>query len=247
MEKDLIVIIPAFNEAAAIGGFLDSLHAEGVFDKADVLVINDGSTDATSFIAKEKGADVVTHVYNLGYGSALQTGYKYAVRGGYQYLIQIDGDGQHDAKNIDIIYKALKAEGDKHPIIIGSRFVQSSETFEVSAIKRFAIAFFRFLIRASTKSPILDPTSGLQGLTRDAFLFCSYYDNFAPDYPDANIVVHLLLNGFRIKEVRSIMHARTEGESMHSGLKPILYIFKMALNTTVVIAREKIFKKKKKK
>ena len=243
MNKDLLIIIPAYNEEDSIGKFLNTFEGAGIFEIADVLVINDGSKDDTSNIAKSYGANVVTHIYNLGYGCALQTGYKYAVREDYKYVIQIDADGQHDVSNIKNIYGELKDTDDKVEIIIGSRFLNGSISFKVNFIKKIAMKFFRFVIKSSTKQVILDPTSGLQGLSKSAFLFYSYYNNFVYDFPDANMIIQMLLNNFKIKEIPSVMHSREGGKSMHSGLKPIIYIFKMVINTFVVIAREKIAKK----
>ena len=242
-NKDLLIMLPAYNEEACIGQFLQALHTAGVDEFADVLVVNDGSRDRTSAIAKENGARVVTHIYNLGYGCALQTAYKYAVRYNYQYLIQIDSDGQHDVCNIQAIYELLRA-ADAPDIVIGSRFLQNAVTFHIPFVKKIAIGFFRFLIKNATGQRILDPTSGLQGLTRRAFLFYSYYDQFDFEYPDANMIVQMLLNNFKIMEVPAVMHQRETGTSMHSGLKPILYIFKMVFSTFVVIARERAAQKK---
>ena len=242
-KKELLVILPAYNEEECIGLFLDKLREQGVFEKADVLVINDGSVDSTSLISKSKGAHVITHVYNLGYGCALQTGYKYAVRHGYKYVIQIDSDGQHDACNVASLYGVLSQEKDPPDIVIGSRFFDGSVSFPIPVVKKVAISFFRFIISKSTKMSITDPTSGLQGLNRRAFLFYSHFNNFVYDYPDANMIIQMLLNDFVIKEIPSVMHPRKTGTSMHSGLKPVLYILKMLLNTMIVVAREKLNRK----
>lgn len=242
--KELLVMLPAYNEEECIGKFMDQIKIHGIDEYADILVINDGSRDMTSAIAKEKGARVVTHIYNLGYGCALQTGYKYAVRRGYKYLVQIDSDGQHDVCNIETIYKQLRSTENPPDIVIGSRFFQASVSFRIPFIKKLAIKFFRFLIRRSTNQIVLDPTSGLQGLNKKAFLYYSFYDQFVYDYPDANMIIQMLLNDFKIKEIPAVMHPRETGTSMHSGLKPILYILKMILSTLVVILREKSLKKK---
>ncbi len=249
-QKDLLVMLPAYNEAACIGKFIDSLAQQNIFDIADILVINDGSTDETSKISKSKGVRVVSHIYNLGYGCALQTGYKFAVRHNYKYVIQIDSDGQHDACNIKSIYEKLTSPDNPPDIVIGSRFQKGSKSFRISWAKKIIIHFFRMLIRVSTHQSILDPTSGLQGLDRKAFLYYSFYNHFEYDYPDANMIIQMLLNDFKIEEISSVMHLRETGTSMHSGIiKPILYIFKMLLSTISVIAREKnqIRKSRKKK
>ncbi len=107
-RKEVLVIIPAYNEADSIEAVLDALEQPEIAEIADILVMNDASTDDTNWIAKKRGYAVVTHVFNLGYGSGLQLGYKYAIRRGYKYVIQMDGDGQHDVCNIPIIYQRLK-------------------------------------------------------------------------------------------------------------------------------------------
>lgn len=243
-KKELLVMLPAYNEEACIANLFENIRNAGIFDFADVLVINDGSEDNTSIIAKENGARVITHIYNLGYGCALQTGYKFAVRHNYKYVIQMDGDGQHDIGNIETTYNKLKDES-APDIVIGSRFFDSSVTFHIPFVKKVPIKFFRFLIKRSTGQVILDPTSGLQGLNRKAFLYYSKYNQFVYDFPDANMIIQMLLNDFKIIEIPAIMHQRESGTSMHSGLKPILYILKMILNVTVVIIRERSHKGKK--
>ena len=92
-EKEVLVIIPAYNEAANIGKVLDQLERPEISEIADVLVMNDASVDSTNWLVKARGHAVVTHVFNLGYGSGIQLGYKYAVRRDYKYVIQMDADG----------------------------------------------------------------------------------------------------------------------------------------------------------
>lgn len=107
-EKEVLIIIPAYNEAANIGKVLDQLEKPEISDIADILVMNDASVDATNWLVKVRGHALVTHVFNLGYGSGIQLGYKYAVRRGYKYVIQMDADGQHDVCNIPLLYNRLR-------------------------------------------------------------------------------------------------------------------------------------------
>lgn len=234
----LLVIMPAHNEEANIGRFLDKLEESGCFTYADVLVINDGSTDFTREIVNSRGVRLVNHPYNMGYGAALQTGYKYAVRNNYGYLIQLDSDGQHDVANIPLMYDMMREKEDECDIVIGSRFMAGSKTYRVSGLRRFMIVLFCFLIRVFTGAVITDPTSGLQGLNRRAFSHYAIFDNFAVDYPDANMIIQMLLRNFRIAEVPAIMHPRIAGVSLHSGLKPVGYVIKMTLNILVVVVSE---------
>lgn len=242
--KEVLLLIPAYNEEESIGDLLQKLNdADFTFD-TDVLVINDASTDSTAWIARKYGAKVITHVINLGYGSALQTGYKYAARNGYKYVIQFDADGQHDVCNVQNIYDELTTpdENGEYPhIVLGSRFLQNSVSFYVSKVKQISIKFFRMIIKMLTHQQILDPTSGLQGLNYEAFLYYSIYNNFDNMYPDANMIIQMLLKGYRVREIPSVMHERVAGESMHSGIiKPLIYMMIMPISIFCVYRRDKL-------
>lgn len=244
-EKELLIVIPAYNEERNIGRLLEQLTKPEIFSLADVLVVDDASTDATKDIVKKYGLAVVSHVYNLGYGSGLQSGYKYAVRKGYKYVIQMDADGQHDACNVPVLYKALTTGGDesnKPDIVIGSRFMEGSSPYKVSAVKRFAIGLFKWMIRVGTGKRYTDPTSGLQGLSWRAVKYYAQYGNFDDRYPDANMIMQMTLLGFRLQEVPAVMHYRTVGVSMHSGLKPIIYMFRMFFSILAILIRVRILK-----
>lgn len=246
-QKELLIIIPAFNEEKNIGDTLDSLEAAGIREWADILVMNDASKDRTEEIARQKNCQVVTHVYNLGYGSGLQIGYKYAVRKGYEYVIQMDADGQHAVSNVKKIYDRLQredGEGKKPDIVLGSRFVEGSETYPVSLVKKIAYSFFRILIRLGTGRKIKDPTTGLQGLSKRAFSYYSEYTHFDDQYPDANMIMQMLLLGYHVDEMPALMFARHEGVSMHHGIiKPLIYMFRMMYSIIAVWMRIKVFKK----
>ena len=127
-------------------------------------------------------------------------------------------------------------------IVLGSRFMEGSTDFPVSPAKKIAFAWFRTMLKLGTGRSISDPTTGLQGLSWRTFLFYSKYDNFDDKYPDANMLMQMLLLGFRVREIPAVMHMRTEGVSMHSGLKPILYMFRMTFSVLAVWIREKILK-----
>ncbi len=244
-KKKLLIIIPAYNEEKNIGELLDKLKAPEIAQFADVLVMDDASKDKTRQIVLEKGLEVVTHVFNLGYGSGLQVGYKYAINNGYEYVVQMDADGQHDVCNVVSIYQKLNTpdENGKYPdIVLGSRFLEGSQTFSISAVKKVAIAMFRFLIKLGTGRKVLDPTSGLQGLSKRAIAFYAGYGHFDDKYPDANMIMQMLLLGFRVEEVPSVMHARLEGVSMHSGLKPVIYMLRMMFSIIAVWIRVKVYK-----
>jgi glycosyltransferase involved in cell wall biosynthesis len=245
MQKDVLIIIPAYNEEKNISKVLDELEKPEISQIADILVMNDASSDNTNWIVKKRKHTVVTHVFNLGYGSALQLGYKYAIRRNYKYVIQMDADGQHDACNILNIYRKLTTpdENNEYPdIVLGSRYLSDSPYYYTSKIKHFAYWLFRHMIHAATGRTIMDPTTGLQGLSRRTALYYSRFGNFDDKYPDANVITNMLLSGCKVIEIPATMHTRTNGKSMHSGLKPIGYMFHMFFSLTAVIIRQKYLK-----
>lgn len=244
-EKEVLIIIPAYNEAANIGKVLDQLEKPEISDIADILVMNDASVDATNWLVKVRGHALVTHVFNLGYGSGIQLGYKYAVRRGYKYVIQMDADGQHDVCNIPLLYNRLrqKDEDGRYPdIVLGARFMDGSGEYQISAAKRLAFHLFRFMMRIAAGRKIADPTTGLQGLSRKAVMYYSKYNHFDDKYPDTNMIMQMLLLKFKIVEVPAVMYPRTAGVSMHSGLKPIWYMLRMFFSVLAVIFRCKVLK-----
>lgn len=243
--KEVLLIIPAYNEEKNIEKVMKQLAQPEIADIVDVLVMNDASSDNTNWLAKEYGCAVVTHVFNLGYGSGLQLGYKYAIRRGYSYVIQMDADGQHDVCNIPKIYQRLKEKDDdgRTPdIVLGSRFMKGSTEFEVSFAKKMAFVLFRKMLYLATGRKIADPTTGLQGLSRKAVLYYSKYNHFDDKYPDTNMITQMLLLDFKVVEIPAVMHARTSGKSMHSGLKPIWYMMRMFYSVLAVIFRCKVLK-----
>jgi glycosyltransferase involved in cell wall biosynthesis len=248
-RKEVLLLIPAYNEVGSIGALLEKLQQPQIREIADILVVNDASDDMTNWLVKTYHVTMISQVFNMGYGSALQTGYKYAVRRNYKYVIQLDADGQHDVCNILTIYEKLTHpdEDGRYPnIVIGSRFADGSQSFKISGVKKISISFFRWMIRRITGQKIMDPTSGLQGLNREAFLYYSMYRHFDVAYPDANMIIQMLMLGYKVVEVPSVMHPRVSGVSMHSGIiKPMLYMLTMPLSILSIFARVRENKQKK--
>jgi len=243
-QKEVLIIIPAYNEEKNIGPVLDSLTNGEIANIADVLVMNDASSDNTAALAKKKGARVVTHIYNLGYGSGLWVGYKYACRNNYKYVIQMDADGQHDVCNIKNIYDRLTKkdeDGKDVDIVLCSRYMKGSSPFEASILKKIAYALFRTIIKLGTGRRIADPTTGLWGLNKKAFGYLAEFNHFDDKYPDANMIMQMLMLGYNVAEIPAVMHARKEGVSMHSGLKPIIYMFRMSFSIMAVWLRIKLY------
>lgn len=227
----LLIVIPAYNEAGRVGDVIRDVHS--VLPDAEVLVVDDGSADTTAAEARHAGAAVLTLPVNSGYGTALQTGYKYAVRGGYELVGQIDADGQHQARYLGEMLDALRDSG--ADVVIGSRFLDGDGHYRPSAARKAGIALFGRIATIVTRQRVTDPTSGFQVMrARVVRFYCS--DVYPVDYPDADILILLNRSGFRVQEV-AVQMLPSAGESMHGGHRSLYYVYKMILSIAVTLMR----------
>jgi glycosyltransferase involved in cell wall biosynthesis len=223
---DTLAIIPALNEGSRIGAVLERLGA--VAPEIDALVVDDGSRDDTAARARAAGARVVRHPFNLGYGAALQTGYKWALRAGYDAVVQLDADGQHDAADVVRLLAPLRAGA--ADVVIGSRFVEPSG-YRMGVLRGIGRRVFAAVLRVSGGPRIADPTSGFQALSRPAFELCCT-DLFPSDFPDVDVLLALARHGFRLLEVPVTMRPNPAAHvSMHAGKRALYYPYKMLLAT----------------
>jgi len=221
-----LAIIPAFNEGARIEAVLQRLAAAA--PALDVLVVDDGSRDDTAARARALGAYVASHPFNLGYGAALQTGYKWAVRADYSTVVQLDADGQHDAADVVRLLAPLAAG--TADVAIGSRFIEPSG-YRMGPLRATGRWIFATMLRVFGGPRIADPTSGFQALTRPAFEFCCG-DFFPSDFPDVDVLLALARQGMRLVEVPVRMAPNPAAHvSMHAGLRALYYPYKMLLAT----------------
>lgn len=201
---NLCVIIPAFNEERALGRVIEQVveHVPG----AAVVVVNDGSTDTTKEVAMREGAIVLNLPFNLGIGSAVQTGLKYALCNGYTFAAQVDADGQHKPSYLPKLLERLKDVD----VVIGSRFV-SKTGYRSTFLRRFGIVLFTILIRVAWGKTIFDATSGFRVYNHRALSFLA--PHYPDDFPEPESIVLLLRNGFRIMEYPVAMQRRQGGIS----------------------------------
>ena len=231
-KEKILVVIPALNEEEQIASVIRQVQQQ--VPEAQILVVNDGSSDRTEQKALASGARVLSHPFNMGYGAALQTGYKYARKYGFDYVLQMDGDGQHDPQFLRTLLAQVQ-EG-KVDVVIGSRFLGVGE-YRVPLLRRMGIFLFGFIASRLSGQKITDPTSGYQALGRRAIKFYTR-DGFPGDYPDADVLVMLHRAGLRMREVPVAMRPNTNGRSMHSGWKPLYYVYKMLLSITLNLVRK---------
>ncbi len=234
MKTEGLIIIPAYNESNNIARVLEGIRQLDY--NLDIVVVDDGSTDGTADVVKNMGETVIRHFYNIGYGGALQTGFKYALDRGYEYVVQFDADGQHDPADIERLVARVRGGG--VDIVIGSRFLGSS--FAPGFWKKKVIEVFRFLIRHFTGVTVTDPTSGLQALSRRAFENYAAMGNFPEDFPDADTLIWMLRRNYRVAEVPAHIKQRISGQSMHKGLKSLYYLSKMSVSIFVVLVRSRL-------
>jgi len=232
-EHRILIIMPAHNEAQNIGSVIEAIRQ--VTPGVDLLVVNDASRDRTADVAREAGARVVTLPCNLGYGGAVQTGYRYAVDHRYDIGLIMDADGQHEPADIATLLGVIqRGEAD---LALGSRFLGNLE-YSPSWTRHVAWAFLRRLASCMTGVQITDPTSGFQAMTGEVMQFFAR-DNYPADFPDADTIITVNFAGFRIKEVPVTMRDRMSGEAMHNTLKGFYYMFKMFLSIYMVWLRRR--------
>jgi glycosyltransferase involved in cell wall biosynthesis len=218
----ILVIVPTYNEEGSVGKVVEEVHTH--LSQAEVLVVNDGSTDLTSEIAKSKGAIVLDLPFNLGIGGAMQAGYQYACQRGYDIAVQVDADGQHDPKEIFKLLSALETK--EADVVIGSRFI-GDLGYKSSFMRRIGITIFSGVISMIVGQKITDPTSGFRAANRKAIqLFAS---NYPQDYPEPEVVILLHQCHLKMEEVPVGMSERYSGESSITKIKSIYYMVKVLL------------------
>lgn len=221
MEK-VLVIIPAYNEAASIGDVITAVKKDE--PHADILVVNDGSSDATAQIARKHGVTVVDLPFNMGIGATMQTGYEYADKMGYDIAVQVDGDGQHPADQISRVISPVR-EG-KADIVIGSRFLGEGE-YVPSLARSIGIKTFSLMLSLATGQKVTDPTSGFRAVNKEVIRF--FVKTYPEDYPEVEAVVLVRKVGFSIMEVPVRMKARVWGKSSITYVHALYYMVKVSL------------------
>ena len=222
----LLILVPALNEEGAIAGVVEEIH--DAMPGTPVLVLDDCSTDETVKRARGAGAGVLTLPFHLGLGGSVQAGYRLAYGLGYDFVIRVDGDGQHDPRDIPRILEALQKGNCE--MVIGSRFVNGGGE-QTTAARGVAIVFFRGLLRLILDKPVQDPTSGFVGVNRTALEVFSRI--FPLEYPEIEALVVLQRNRFRFVEIPCRMRPRKAGRSSITMMKSIYYMVHVLLGVLV--------------
>jgi glycosyltransferase involved in cell wall biosynthesis len=229
-ERDVLVIVPALNEEASLSSTLDALRRLALW--ADVLVVDDGSSDATSEVARRHGVPVLRHAVNLGVGAALQTGFRYAVENRYSIGVQLDADGQHDPKDLEALVAPVRSG--ECDVSIGSRYA-SHTSYRTPFFRRMGMVLFAAVVQLAVGQRIADTTSGFRAYGRRVMEVCQR--DFPKDFPDAPLLIALARRGFRCLEVPVEMHEREAGRSFYTLGKSLYYPYKNMLASLMALLR----------
>jgi glycosyltransferase involved in cell wall biosynthesis len=217
-----LAIVPAFNEAASIGEVVSEIR--DLDREIEVLVVDDGSTDATSAVAEAAGARVLRLPINLGIGGAVQAGYLYAFERGFDLAAQVDGDGQHDASELGrLLEPILTGRAD---LVIGTRFA-GGQSYRPPLTRRIGIGLFAALVSLRVRQRMTDTTSGFRAVNRRGIrLFAADYPH---DYPEVESVVTATRGDLRVCEVPVAMRQRGAGRSSITTFRSFYYVVKVLL------------------
>ncbi len=227
----MLVVIPAYNEEKNIPGVIGDLrrHASG----ADIVVVNDGSSDGTSQCARALGVKVLNLPVNLGIGGAMQAGYHYANRHDYDIAVQFDADGQHQAGEIEKLLGPLAAgESD---MVVGSRFLIPGG-YRAGFARKAGMRIFSSLVSVILGMRVTDTTSGFRAVNRRVIEY--YTRQYPEDYPEVEALVLVHKQGMRIREVPVVMRERTSGRSSITPVRPAYYMVKVMLAVFVDLLKK---------
>jgi len=228
-----LAIVPAHNEAEAIASTVEAIHRWA--PDFDVVVVDDGSSDATAERAAAAGAAVLRLPFNLGIGGAMQSGYLYARENGYQVAVQVDGDGQHDPRHIHDLIERLRSDPQLN-MVTGSRFLEpAQEGYRSSATRRVGIRVFSTVISLITRQRVTDPTSGFRMTNRRGIeLFARDYPQ---DYPEVEAILLMHSHRLRSCEIPVVMRPRLTGRSAIGSTQSVYYMVKVLLALFVAMFR----------
>jgi glycosyltransferase involved in cell wall biosynthesis len=215
--KRVLIVIPAWNEQACIADVIREVRGE--LPGVGVLVVDDGSSDKTALVAAEAGATVAQLPYNLGVGGAMRTGYRYGYEHGYDVVIQVDADGQHDPRYVPKLVDAL----DEADFVIGARFAGVGD-YTVRGPRRWAMSMLSAVLSRLGHVKLTDTTSGFRAANRRTVeLLAKWYPvEYLGD--TIEVLVRLLRNGYKIRQIPVTMRPRQAGTPSHSPIKSTIYL-----------------------
>jgi hypothetical protein len=226
--SETLIFIPAWNEEESLPAVLEELHSE--LPDADVLVVDDGSTDRTTDVAREHDAHVLSFEENRGLRAAIAAGYGYAAENGYAYCGRVDADGQHPVAELRKLLELVRSG--QCDVAVGSRFATSSgngfsrERYESSPARRLGTGVLRRSIGIVLDRPFHDATSGMYAVNARAMAILAR--PYASGAPEVEALLRLHDEGLRVTEVPVEMRERASGESKLQGKKALVLVLTVA-------------------
>lgn len=226
-----LIIVPAWNEASNVGNTIREIHATCPASY-DVVVVDDGSTDATAFVAAEAGARVLPLPFNMGVGGAMRTGFTYALRHGYARAIQVDADGQHDPRDIERVLEGLEGAD----ISIGARFADTGD-YQARGPRRWAMIFLASVLSRVAKTRLTDVTSGFRAANRRAIeQYVHYYPaEYLGDTVDS--LVSAVHSGLSVTQIPVAMRPRAFGRPSQNPLGATIYLLRSVFALSLALLR----------
>ncbi len=226
----VLIVMPAYNEAEVISQVI--AEVKSVIPKAHVLVVSDGSTDATARLARDSGAKVLDLPFNLGVGGAMRLGFRYAAANGYPVAVQLDSDGQHDPANVMELVSRL----DRADVVIGARFAGTGD-YTVHGPRKWAMRFLSATLSRALHTQLTDTTSGFKAHGAKAIAL------FSRDYPAEYLgdTIEALVIGDRagltFTQVPVTMRERAGGTPSHNPAKSAIYLGRAFLALAIAFLR----------
>ena len=236
MSTDLtstLIVMPAFNEEASVGNVIREALSQ--LPGIRILVVNDGSVDDTTRVAREAGALVATLPYNLGVGGAMRCGFRFALANGFQNVVQVDADGQHDPSELPKLVAAL----DSADVVIGARFAGEGD-YQARGPRRWAMTLLAKILSRTAQTPLTDTTSGFRASGPRAVRL------FAETYPAEYLgdTVESLVIAARaklvIRQVAVSMRERSGGTPSHSPIKAGVFLARVGIAMFFAYIRPKV-------
>jgi glycosyltransferase involved in cell wall biosynthesis len=227
-QRDTLVFIPAWNEEASLPAVLDEIRAR--IPEADVLVVDDGSTDGTAEVARRHGAEALSFGENRGLRAAIAAGYGHAVEHGYAYCGRVDADGQHPVDELRKLLEVVRSGS--CDVAVGSRYATaggngfSRERYETSPARRLGTGLLRRSIEIVLDRPFHDATSGMYAVNARAMAILA--QPYTSGAPEVEAVLRLHEEGLRVEEIPVEMRERASGESKLQGKKAIMLVLTVA-------------------
>lgn len=232
----VLVIVPAFNEQEALGGLLAEVRAldsAALGAEVDLCVVDDGSRDRTSDVARKGGARLLQLCRNLGIGGAVQAGLRLANRERYDYAVQIDGDGQHPPAELARLLEVARSEA-APDLIVGTRY-KDKDNFRSTLLRRLGSWWLRVILRIVTRQKLSDPTSGFRLYGRRALAL--FDETYPYDFPEPESLAVARASGLKVAETPVQMRERQGGTSSIAGFSTIYYMIKVTVAVLLTYSR----------